>query len=499
MNTIDFEQFYQNIGFSSYPFRDKTAEKENTKDLFIKPINYTILQDAFCSSQTCIINGNRGTGKTIIEKDLEEKRDMKSLTCIITNFESVALTDNILDFYSLILQNITQSFLIYLIKNKKTHKKLNKDDRIFISFLIMKYGDNITNSQLRQQIESVQLNPFKRIINIFSKPFTSTLNYGATAATNFGNELLTKYFGSYFPSVNEKQIKEIFPEIHFNVTNDFKSIEISYSLLDKSLETISRIIGKPPIIFMDKFDEDIRIENDSETLATFTKELLCDNNLLLNPNIQLIISMWTIAFSIISSNFRRSKHYVYDITWNREQLEKVLNQRISVFTNHKITDYKCLFRDLTEEDLSSIFALSNSNPRDLWDILDNIFYAQFEIDKTSHTISHEAIIKGLHSFVAKFSFYEYYPKKKNARKNTNDVYSYLKHLLTLKDTLEFTCEELRDAASTGGSTSNYITGMMGIGLVSKTDTKGPFGSVIYSINDPKVIYAIQNKIDIHHK
>ena len=44
----------------------------------------------------------------------------------------------------------------------------------------------------------------------------------------------------------------------------------------------------------------------------------------------------------------------------------------------------------------------------------------------------------------------------------------------------------QEAASTGGSTTNYITGMMNIGLVKKTDRKRVGGAVIYQINDPKV-------------
>ena len=498
MSAIDFDIFYKNMGFSSYPFRDRTAEKENTKLLFIKPIDYSMFVDVFNASQTCIINGNRGTGKTIIEKDLETKLEANSLTCTITNYETVALENNILDYYSLILQKITQSLLVYLFKNKKTFKKLTNDERILISFLIMKYGDSITDSQLKHQIENIQLSMWQRIVNKFSKPITSILNYGATALTNFGNHFLTQHFGAYLPSIDESQVKEIFPEIKFRTENDFKSVEISYSLLCKSLETINNIIGKPPIVFMDKFDEDIRIENDAEVLAIFTKELLCDNNLLLNPNIQIIVSMWKISFSQLETSFRRSKHYVYDITWNRQQLENVLNQRISVFSNNTQKNYRSLFTNATEEDFENIFELCNSNPRDLWDIFDKLFHAQFELDSSCTSISHEAIVNGLQCFVENFSFYEYYPRKKNARKNTNDIYSYIKHLLTLNNTIEFTNDELRTSAATGGSTTNYITGMMNIGLVSKTDAKRPGGSIIYKINDPKVQYAINNKIEIQH-
>ena len=61
---------------------------------------------------------------------------------------------------------------------------------------------------------------------------------------------------------------------------------------------------------------------------------------------------------------------------------------------------------------------------------------------------------------------------------------------------EFTNSELKTAASTGGSTTNYITGMQNIGLVDKTSKKRSGGAVIYKILDPKVKYAIANDIDI---
>ena len=105
----------------------------------------------------------------------------------------------------------------------------------------------------------------------------------------------------------------------------------------------------------------------------------------------------------------------------------------------------------------------------------------------------------MYDFVENFQFYEYYPRKKNARKSTNDIYSYIKHLLTLNNASEFTNAELREAASTGGSTTNYITGMMSIGLVSKTASKRRGGAVIYKINDPKVCYAIKHNIEIERR
>ena len=494
-----FREFYERMGFKKYPFFDRTAEKEDTSNLFIAPPDYSVLKDVFDSEGTAIVSGNRGTGKTIILLDIQANASPKKIVSYIENYESIPLTNNALDFYSLILQSIIAEVLIYLSKHKEILKKLSKDDKIFLSFLIMKYADSFTNSDISSKIENVQLSRIKRFVNRASMPLNALLNYGTTAVANFGNELLNRQFSGYLPSVDAGKICKIIPDIHFEILNDFKSVSVSYSLLDKSLLLIKKMLGKSPIVILDKFDEDTRLENDADLTSDFIKELVCDNKLLLNKNIQLFISVWEIPFLNLSSIFRRSKHTVYDIHWNKSELEEVLNRRLSVYSDNKINDYVTLFSDDVSYELrNQIFTLSNMNPRDLWGIFDSIFREQNKIDGECKKLCAIAIKNGLVDFVKSFSFYEYYPKKKNARNSTNDVYSYITHLLKLNGTHEFTQYELREAASTGGSTTNYITGMVNIGLVKKTDSKRPGGAVIYKVHDPKISFAIFEKIELTH-
>ena len=268
-------------------------------------------------------------------------------------------------------------------------------------------------------------------------------------------------------------------------------------MLERVLQLTKRLTGFAPVVFIDKLDEDIRLENDAELVSEFIKDLVCDTKLLLNSDIQLIISVWQIPFGLLSTIFRESKVSVYMLSWRPKQLETVLDHRLSIYSDGKITKYRQLFdEDVTEDDLQNIYTLSNSNPRDLWGIFDSLFNAQYTIDANSKKLSKQAIVNGLQDFVESFQFYEYYPRKKNAQRNTNDIYSYIGYLLKLKGTTEFTNDELRQSASTGGSTSNYITGMMNIGLVTKTGKKRHGGAVIYQVSDPKVVYAIMNEIDI---
>lgn len=485
------------MGFEKYPFRDRTSEKEDTGNLFVEPEQYEMLLDAFKDNQTCFISGNRGTGKTIIIEDLKSRADQSRLVVTITHFSKVALSDNLMDFYDLILQEITKSLLIFLKKDYRGFKRLSYDDKVMMSFLLMKYGESITDSQLKKQIEEIQLSSAQRAFNKISRPLTWVFNYFGTTATNFGNQFLTKTFGMDLPQINCDEVLKIFPDVVFRVVDDFKSVDISYSLLSDFLERIVGIVGSPIVIFFDKFDEDSRIENDSEVLIEFLKELVADNALLLNGNIQLMISIWRIAFKGLSSVFRRSKHYVYDISWSKEYLTNVLEHRLQFFSNDLIVRWEDIFSG-DVEGIDDVLELSNGNPRDLWDVFDKIIRAQYELDATSRKITKDAIKRGMDRFVSEFNFFEYYPRRKNARKNTNDVYSYIKLLLFLHGTDEFTNAELREAATTGGAVTNHITNMQTIGLVEKTDQKRSGGSVIYRILDPKVRYAIDNEIDIVH-
>jgi hypothetical protein len=119
--------------------------------------------------------------------------------------------------------------------------------------------------------------------------------------------------------------------------------------------------------------------------------------------------------------------------------------------------------------------------------------AQHRIDQTSNRICERAIREGLDSYVREFNFYEYYPKKSNAKKNSMDIYAYISHLLKLEGA-EFTKNKLNEKAGTGSSTPNYVSAMENMGLVEASGSAG--GSATYTIRDPKVVYAIKNKIDI---
>ena len=461
----------------------------------MKPHDFSLLEDLYNKNISLIINGNRGTGKTILIKEISRISKHGGIICVIDNFETVSLNDNQEDYYELILKNIVHELLLCLLANKKMAKILSEEDKILLSYLVYRYGKNISENEVANKIESIQLSLYKRIANKFSSVISFFLNYGATAATRFGNELLSKHF-NYLPNITEGSISKIFPDLHFDADKSFVDLNVSYDILDRVLKLIKKLRIDRVVLFIDKLDEDKRLDNDADEIQKFIEALFVGNNLLLNENIQLIISVWKIPFDNLGSKFRRQKHSVYDTNWSIDELKKVLNQRLKAHSNSKLTNYERFFdSSVPDEDINKIFILANACPRDLWHIFDHIFKSQYNIDNTSLTLTRQAISQGINNFVVKFDFYEYYPKKKNARKNTNDVYTYMQHLLKLPS-YDFTHGELREFANTGGSTTNYISGMTSIGLVQKTDIKREGGAVVYKIIDPKVNFAIENKLSI---
>lgn len=350
---------------------------------------------------------------------------------------------------------------------------------------------------MAQKIEAIQLSKPKKIIKKYINLIRFIFNYGLTTGTNIVNDVLRNYY-TWLPPVKEDEIKNLLPTINLDTDTEFERLDASYNLIIQLCDILKKIGYSRITIILDKFDEDGRMKNNAETVSKFLLPLLTDNKILENSNIQLIISVWEIPFRRILTEVRTQKHFCPLLSWSMEALEKALNQRLLVFSDGKIVDYKSLFDDsIQEESIAEIFELSNGNPRDLWHILNCIFLKQYEMDSNNNKFSENSIRKGIVEFVKGFNFYEYYPRNPKAKSNSMDIYSYIKHLQKLT-TIEFTKNQMNTQANTGSSTNNYVVGMENIGLVVNTGEKNN-GGVLYKINDPKVIYAIKNGIEISKK
>ena len=158
--------------------------------------------------------GNRGTGKTAIVFDLIRNASSNSFFIYLDDFSSLSETPNIQDFYKLFGEFLINSLMNKAMENRKRISKLSKDDKLFLSQLIVNYMTPSTRQNLAAKIDKIQLSLLKRAINFLSKPIRLTLNYGLSA----GVKLINSTFASQFslPIIETDSVLSILPEIKFS-------------------------------------------------------------------------------------------------------------------------------------------------------------------------------------------------------------------------------------------------------------------------------------------
>lgn len=501
MHTLrSMRDFYESIGLRDYPFNVYTAENEAgyATEIFVHPLNYDSIKSSFDGKRSIVIRGNRGTGKTALLNDLAKQIDYNAAVIVeIDDYSDIPIEPLNSDYYQLLISGLVKSMFYSLFENTKRLKKLSKDDKVFLSFLLSEYTSVVTKSELTRKIEEIQLSRVKRFFKKNVNLCRAVVNYGLTAGLNIVNDVIRNHFGT-LPPLDPLTVREFFPKLDLEAETEFNKANSSYNLLVRICDVIYKLGYQRIIVFFDKFDEDTRMENTADKISTFITPLLTDNKLLENSHIQIVISVWEVPFSKILTQFRSQKHHCPQLSWTAAKLKEALNRRLSVFSNNEIKTFESLFgKDVGNDIIDEIFALANGNPRDLWHIFHSIFQAQYMLNPEGKELSMQAVEIGLKDFVINFNFFEYYPKSPKAKSSSMDVYSYIKHLLKLKSD-RFTKNQLNEQANTGSSTSNYVVGMENIGLVTNTSEKVNSG-VVYKINDPKVVYAMKHNLDISRR
>lgn len=498
MNT--FEDFYSQIGFTKYPFSTFTTEKEKDvfSQIFVKPSIYDTILSTYLQGNSIILSGDRGTGKTAIIKKFQDKIEEKnSIVLSLDDFTDLDIDFDSKSLYKFLIKKFSTQLISNLTTFPSRIKLLNTEDKLLLSYLIKHVVPQISKKAIKDKIEKIQLPWYKRLYKFGERFFRGAANYTVTVGSHLLDDYIAKHLTG-IPALSETtNIKEYFPEIPINFDDEFENQEHNFEFLSTIVVISKKLRFDNIIIILDKIDEDQRFDNDAESISEFIVKILTDNRLLANENIQFIFSLWVTPYNFIKSKVRTQKHYCPVLDWSRQDLETALNQRLFFYSNNKISNYRLLFSDeVTEEQINDIFNIANSNPRDLWHIFDKLLHKQFQKNKKINKIQSETIPVALSDFVTSFNYFEYYPRKANARANSMDIYSYTNYLLKLKSEY-FTKPQLDSQAGTGGSTNNYVIGMERIGLIVQHSQES--GAVVYKIKDPKIVFALKNKLEIRKR
>ncbi len=492
-----FDEFYKNFGLTEYPFAIFSAEqeKERLKDIFVKPNIYSPLFEAFGKGATVILKGERGTGKTALTYELVKTKENEAIVVVLDNYSDLQKGYSENDLYCFILNGVAERLFIWLAEHPFKTLILPLDDRMLLAYLLKFHITEISQSRLYEKIRKMQQGVISTLFSRVYDTFRHPLNFVANVAVIFATDAIKKTFPG-LPDIDLPAHKEYFPQLAGANLNDVMHAKANLKLFkDVSLLVKSLGAGTLVIVF-DKIDEDQKLENDAEEIASFLHKLVLNNGLLLDSGAAFLVCAWSIPLGYLAKEgVRLSKMSAYEVQWDKPSLELLLDRRLSVFSNNKVNNYRSLFsEDVDESDINEIFSIANNNPRDLFHALNEILLVTFKSTPQMSRISVGHIRGGVKVFVSKFNFFEYYPRNSKARSNSMDVYSYIAHLQKL-DTTIFTKSELNDKASIGGSVNNYVTGMKNMGLITEKLTKKQ-GAVLYEIRDPRVIYAIKNDMEI---
>lgn len=494
-----FSDFYQSFHFEEYPFAVFTAEseKDKLKELFVQPSSYGPILDTFSKRSTVIFCGERGTGKTALVLEIERRVQEDRILVRLDNFAALQKNHTVNQLYKFLLDALAEKLLYFVAKQPIRSWKLSKDDKIVLSYLMKFHVTQLSKQRLAEKVRSIQLPFHIRTMTWIYNVVRNPSNIVATAAVDAISEIICKSVG--IPTQPPATaVREYFPKMSPEVLDDIQEQEANLSLLSKVAEVAKNAGASEGVLFViDKVDEDPKLEGDAEEIADFLETLLKDLKLLLHSDVQFVISCWTVPIEYLKSRgVRFQKLSTEYVIWTKSNLENVLNKRLQIFSLGKVNDYKAMFSsDVTDNDFEELFKLSNKNPRDLWHLFDGIMKSQYQINSQNIAIEKQALTTAIEKFVRQFNFYEYYPRNAKARANSMDIYAYIAHLQKLPNSF-FTKNELNITAGTGSSTVNYVTAMKNMGLIIDTNDKGANNSVIYTIRDPKVIYAIAHNIMI---
>jgi len=491
---MTFEEYYKSFGFKKYPFGVFTSEGEVDvfNSIFLKPQNHSVILEGL-SHTSAIVIGERGTGKTALSLAFADNlKSSKNLIVRIEEFSGLKANYDTEELYKFLIEHLAASFFMQYAETPTTLWKYSKEERIDLSMYLHSYLGATTKALLRDKINKIQNNIFKRAAISSYNIIRTVINFGLKAATKAASDVLTKHFSS-LPAFDSGDA-EYFKKIESDVDESFTSEQKQYFYLEKLCRLIKKYGLEKIYIIIDKIDEDPRFQNDAEDIADYIKNIVSNNKILTNSQLHVILFLWSTPFNHVKDVTRTQKLSFFPLTWDRGQLELVLQKRLTAYSECEVKNYNEIFDNCAIESIDLVFCMCNRNPRDLWHILNKAFQEQHSINSSSK-ICDLAISNAVEKFVKEFNYYEYYPKKSNSRANTMDVYKYIKHLLKL-DSPTFTKDRLNSVAGTGSATNNYVTAMENMGLIKNSNGKAQGGAVIYEIADPKVKFAMSNNITI---
>lgn len=479
--------------FNENPFAQFSAEEEQEiiDTIFYEPPYYSSLVSTLTKNSSRFLLGQRGDGKSfIIYKLFNDLSQKRTLPILITRYDDIPLTNNENHFLYTILYNLTIEISKQLLKNPQKKRKLTRYQKgQFATILKLFYTTDFCNEFIDTAKSIKQIKSKNFIKKIYNCYVIHILNKIINTAINVGVDVISGSLGlpstesvvekNYLNSIELEDITKYSKEDIINLPKD-KLVSILHILCDIA-ETIEY---SSIVVLFDKIDEFQRINADVNKITDFCLEILTDTDLLLSNKISIVFSLWSeIKRSLNSRGVRFDKFSDIDVQLSDEGLVKLLNKRLSYFSNNIVTFESLIPYENSRKD---ILFVADKSPRTLIKLLSEIYICDFSNEKNS--FDEKSISKGLILFCKKFDY------ESLLSKGRNDLISWINKLLRIRQhtfTIQMMLEPL---ALNSKNAQRYIIEMEKIGLIKLLDETAPDGQNVYKVEDHRIRYLISKGV-----
>lgn len=378
---MDEIEYYKNLGFDSNPFQSTNAEnEERLEKYFILPPYFDSVWGDPEDPRSVIVFAPRGGGKTAQRKMIEfQSRQSGKVLCVnYSRFEFSKDIDSITlsDHLEKIIQIIIIGILTKLNEEPNLVQFLNESDKKYLKLMIKAHLTSMSEQEFRNALES--------------------LSSCSEKAIKFWNQ----HFGLLTTAINGILLNTGLKPLELKkIDNEERLQDLEKYQLEKIQKITSKINFSSIYVLIDKVDESSITGNNAKLSSKLIEPLLKDLDLLEMKGYAFKFFLWDKLEPYCGEYSRRDRLNYYSLTWENEDLKKMLCKRLEAYSDNRINDFSKITTCNLPVDINSlIIRFAQKSPRNIIRIIQNIISEQREINQNKRKISQEAIIKGINNF-----------------------------------------------------------------------------------------------------
>ena len=216
-----------------------------------------------------------------------------------------------------------------------------------------------------------------------------------------------------------------------------------------------------------------------------------DNQLLLQKDIAIGFSLWSLVREYLEAEgVRFDKIDNDDISWSPKELEEIINKRLMYFTDNDINnviDFCTLVPSKNDRNL--IIQIANCSPRDLIQILKEIYTEQNSTSEDVTSFDSSIVHKGILKFIRNYN-YSAHDNSKN-KEESRQIKSTINRVLATR-VLTFDLQTIATHHNLKAKEVQKICDrLVDLEVLEKTEIYLEDEPIRYKVIDPKIEFLIK--------